>query len=390
MKFLLKLAKSAINSRRDVYHPKYPCITDNIKYFNYDTIDEYFINVKNDINLQFSTNFYKFLVFTLSTNPIDISKFKINDIDVDIFRINYHPKKEKEFNQKKQDANNKSFRMFHGSKMENWYSIIYSGLKNLSNTKNMIHGCAYGSGVYFSDSISFASGYSDSFLAVAEIIGDETDFKRTGNIYVVKDDSLILIKYLVLFKNIKLKEIEQKMIMSKLLYDHSSNEELKNKKTQVNNKRITKEISKMMKSNVLTNSNIELLFNDDMYNFDVKFNNFRPEDNIYNNLKKIDQNYIIANIKIPVDYPFNPPFIRIISPQFKTDEFSFVKTNGAICLEHLVSSKWTPSLKIENLLIQIRCYLSNETIELINDVYSCEKSSEESFYQLIYKYNWMN
>lgn len=390
MKFLFNLAISAINSKRDVYYPKYPNITNNIKNFNYDTIDKYFIDVKSDIHLKFTPNFYKFLVFTLSTNPIDISKFKINEIDVDIFKINYHPKKEKEFNQKIIDNGNKSFRMFHGSKMENWYSIIYSGLKNLSNTKNMINGCAHGSGVYFSNSIDFALGYSDKFLAVAEIIGNETDFKKTSHIYVVNDDSLILIKYLVLFKHNKLDKIERKIVTSKLLCDHTINEDVIKKKTQLNNKRITKEINKMMKSNVLSESNIELLIDDDISNFNIKFYDFRHEDNIYKNLEKIDQNYIIANIKIPNDYPFNPPFIRIISPHFYTDEFSFVKNNGAICLDHLVPSKWTPSLKIENLLIQIRCYLSNETVELKKDIYSCEKSSEESFYQLIYKYNWMN
>lgn len=43
---------------------------------------------------------------------------------------------------------NGHFFAFHGSDTCNWHSILRTGLKNMSNTKYMTSGAAYGSGIY--------------------------------------------------------------------------------------------------------------------------------------------------------------------------------------------------------------------------------------------------
>ena len=60
--------------------------------------------------------------------------------------VNHSPEKEKWFQSEK--ARLGSLYVFHGSAIENWYSIIRNGIRNLSNTHMMTAGAAYGPGVY--------------------------------------------------------------------------------------------------------------------------------------------------------------------------------------------------------------------------------------------------
>ncbi|XP_064651623.1 protein mono-ADP-ribosyltransferase PARP6-like isoform X2 [Lineus longissimus] len=49
---------------------------------------------------------------------------------------------------------------FHGSHIDNWHSIMRSGLINASGTKHQVHGAAYGNGIYLSPHASVSFNYS--------------------------------------------------------------------------------------------------------------------------------------------------------------------------------------------------------------------------------------
>jgi len=53
-----------------------------------------------------------------------------------------------------------SWFLFHGSGLNNWYSIIWNGLRNLSNTGMMTAGAVYGEGIYSAWDFGTASGYA--------------------------------------------------------------------------------------------------------------------------------------------------------------------------------------------------------------------------------------
>jgi len=110
---------------------------------------------------------------------------------------------------------------FHGSRTENWHSILRSGLRNASGTKLQINGAAYGAGVYLSPTASMSLGYSqmhgatpgarvtggdDNFLdgtnfhclAIVEVIkGAEQDHKN--NIWTVKDDKQVVTRFFIVY-----------------------------------------------------------------------------------------------------------------------------------------------------------------------------------------------
>ncbi|GMR31274.1 hypothetical protein PMAYCL1PPCAC_01469, partial [Pristionchus mayeri] len=73
------------------------------------------------------------------------------------------PQKQAEFDGLVSRNGGRTRYLFHGSKMENWHSIIRSGLKNMSGTKYMLVGAAYGDGIYLSNHLATSHKYCTLF-----------------------------------------------------------------------------------------------------------------------------------------------------------------------------------------------------------------------------------
>jgi ubiquitin-protein ligase len=67
------------------------------------------------------------------------------------------------------------------------------------------------------------------------------------------------------------------------------------------------------------------------------------------------------HIKFPSDYPFSPPFIYIKKQVFSS-ESKYITSEGAICLEYLTPSIWSPTYSIEGVLVQIFSEIINPGI----------------------------
>jgi hypothetical protein len=109
--------------------------------------------------------------------------------------------------------------VFHGSAIENWYSIIRNGIRNLSNTHMMTAGAAYGPGVYSATNMQTSSGYCNSrfgqtnekwdysllsnpptsCMAIIEVI--KNGYDKGNGIVVIPNDKHIMLKYLLLVPN---------------------------------------------------------------------------------------------------------------------------------------------------------------------------------------------
>lgn len=71
------------------------------------------------------------------------------------------PEQEEEFARLKEKHG--SVFAFHGSRSENWHSILRQGLRNASGTKLQLNGAAYGAGIYLSPAASVSLGYSQMY-----------------------------------------------------------------------------------------------------------------------------------------------------------------------------------------------------------------------------------
>jgi len=138
-------------------------------------------------------------------DPLTIRE--ITNIDLGIVEHNNNSKiREFEFKYSFLDSYKKNMKypnrwyLFHGSPIGNWHSILRTGIRNMSGTRFMSSGAAYGNGVYLSDSYSFSAAYAGhtkyKFVAVVEILVDPEPYKKAVNVYVIPDDKLLFPRYL--------------------------------------------------------------------------------------------------------------------------------------------------------------------------------------------------
>jgi len=74
--------------------------------------------------------------------------------------------------------------------------------------------------------------------------------------------------------------------------------------------------------------------------------------------RQCGKDYVTIHLKFSGDYPFKPPFVRVVEPvfQFRTGH---VTLGGAICMELLTNSGWKPFNDIEQIIVQIRAEIGS-------------------------------
>lgn len=95
---------------------------------------------------------------------------------------------------------------YHGSPVDNWYSILKHGPRVMSKTEYQLHGCARGNGIYMAHAYQVAKGYTNAFLGNSQtkIIGicgvvdvPGSEINRSPHSWVVKTPEFVALKYLI-------------------------------------------------------------------------------------------------------------------------------------------------------------------------------------------------
>ena len=167
---------------------------------------------------------YPYLVWVITSNRALIRKLELNQLIKEIntphqfIMSSQTPERAEKFNIALKNANNKRFYAFHGSGIFNWHSILRMGLKNYSNTKYMSAGAAYGQGIYTAENSSTSLGYCNnrgctmtwkgskfgsniSCMALCEIIGTQSQWKKGSNIYVINKEECVATRFFFLFQS---------------------------------------------------------------------------------------------------------------------------------------------------------------------------------------------
>eukprot|EP00397_Hematodinium_sp_SG-2012_P039457 GEMP01043082.1.p1 GENE.GEMP01043082.1~~GEMP01043082.1.p1 ORF type:complete len:517 (+),score=113.30 GEMP01043082.1:126-1676(+) len=74
-------------------------------------------------------------------------------------------------------------------------------------------------------------------------------------------------------------------------------------------------------------------------------------------------------------YPVAPPHVRLVSPQISAGNF-FVQKHGALCLEVLSPSGWSPALTIEQVALQIKSMMADAKGSIGMSIFSASYSRE--------------
>ncbi|KAG8190704.1 hypothetical protein JTE90_004207 [Oedothorax gibbosus] len=135
------------------------------------------------------------------------------------------------------------------------------------------------------------------------------------------------------------------------------------------------------------------LVDDNLYEWNVKLFQIDPESEFYHDMQEADIGHVLLNMVFPENFPFSPPFMRVISPHV---EKGFVMEGGAICMELLTPRGWASAYTIEAVVMQFAASLVKGQGRIARKCKSgkefSRKSAEASFRSLVKthdKYGWV-
>ncbi|KAF3854972.1 hypothetical protein F7725_023027 [Dissostichus mawsoni] len=100
------------------------------------------------------------------------------------------------------------------------------------------------------------------------------------------------------------------------------------------------------------------LFGDSLYDWHVKLRTVDPDSPLHSDLQVLKEkegmDYIFLNFSYKDNFPFDPPFVRVISPVLSG---GYVLGGGALCMELLTKQGWSSAYSIESVIMQINATL---------------------------------
>ena len=268
--------------------------------------------------------------------------------------------------------------LYHGSRSENWYSIMANGIKICSNSKYMLNGAAYGNGIYLSNDINLSLGYSNknytinknstesfnTILAIFQVINNP-QWHKGGSIYVVNDENALVLRYLLVFNMVNpllqgiFNAINIKLNSGGIQATEKQKKEMEARNiTTIHNKRLMREYQAIKKQdpNVL-GFQIQLAEEDNLSKWMInitKLENPKLEEQ----MKRLGIHSIEIEITFKESYPIAPPFIRVVYPHFKFRS-GHITIGGSLCMEMLTNQGWSPTLNVENVITQIKMAIND-------------------------------
>ncbi|KAJ8334517.1 hypothetical protein SKAU_G00401560 [Synaphobranchus kaupii] len=122
--------------------------------------------------------------------------------------------------------------------------------------------------------------------------------------------------------------------------------------TQVRTRRLMKELQEIRRlgDNFIT---VELA-DDNLFDWNVKLHQVDKDSALWQDMKETNTEYILLNVSFPDNFPFSPPFMRVLSPRL---ENGYVLDGGAICMELLTPRGWSSAYTVEAVMRQFAASL---------------------------------
>ncbi|XP_068595001.1 ubiquitin-conjugating enzyme E2 Q2-like isoform X4 [Brachionichthys hirsutus] len=100
------------------------------------------------------------------------------------------------------------------------------------------------------------------------------------------------------------------------------------------------------------------LVGDVLYEWHVKLRTVDPDSPLHSDLQVLKEkegvDYILLNFSYKDNFPFDPPFVRVVSPVLSG---GYVLVGGALCMELLTKQGWSSAYSIESVIMQINATL---------------------------------
>jgi len=128
------------------------------------------------------------------------------------------------------------------------------------------------------------------------------------------------------------------------------------KETTGGKRRLASDLYKIMMNDTgEAGYDIEPKSEDSMDAWTIRLFGFDTDSNLHQDMLVLGLDHIELEMRFPDQYPFAPPFVRVVRPRFKR-QTGFVM-NGALCMELLTADGWNPVNDIESVIVSIRSLL---------------------------------
>jgi ubiquitin-conjugating enzyme E2 Q len=97
-----------------------------------------------------------------------------------------------------------------------------------------------------------------------------------------------------------------------------------------------------------------------MFQWIVELHSFDTSLPLASDMRDANVSSIITEVRFGKDWPMTPPFIRIIRPRFLpfiNGGGGHVTAGGAMCMELLTNTGWSPANSMESVILQVRMAL---------------------------------
>lgn len=135
----------------------------------------------------------------------------------------------------------------------------------------------------------------------------------------------------------------------------------------ISSKRLAVEIKRLQKIQTTTPLHelgwyVHLDSLENMFQWIAELHSFDPELPLAKDMKAAGVSSVVLEIRFGRDFPFSPPFVRVIRPRFlpfMSGGGGHVTIGGAICMELLTSTGWTPAHSMEGVFMSIKMAMSS-------------------------------
>lgn len=122
--------------------------------------------------------------------------------------------------------------------------------------------------------------------------------------------------------------------------------------TQVRTRRLMKELQDIAR---LSDRFISVeLVDESLFDWNVKLHQVDKDSVLWQDMKETNTEFILLNLTFPDNFPFAPPFMRVLSPRL---ENGYVLDGGAICMELLTPRGWSSAYTVEAVMRQFAASL---------------------------------
>ena len=104
------------------------------------------------------------------------------------------------------------------------------------------------------------------------------------------------------------------------------------------------------------------LVNDCLYEWNIHLFHVDRTSDLWRDMRDLHVRAIQLNMAFPENFPFSPPFLRVLSPRI---ERGFVMEGGAICMELLTPRGWASAYTIEAIIMQFAASLVKGQVGLL-------------------------